>query len=81
MKTLYEGLQMTQTSMQKVFTKHGLVQIAPPEGEKFDPNLHEALFTQPAEGKTAGTVVTVTKVGYLLRGRTLRPAVVGVYAS
>jgi molecular chaperone GrpE len=72
---------MTQGSMKKVFTKHGLVQIQPAEGEKFDPNLHEALFTQPAEGKTANTVSTVTKVGYQLRGRTLRPAIVGVYTS
>lgn len=77
LKNLYDGLQMTEVQMQKVFLKHGLVRLHP-EGLKFDPYEHEALFHAPVEGKVSGTVAVVTKVGYKLHGRTLRPALVGV---
>ncbi|XP_038070965.1 grpE protein homolog 1, mitochondrial-like [Patiria miniata] len=78
LKTLYQGLQMTGTQLQKVFNKHNLHRIDP-MGEKFDPNLHEALFEVPAmEGKNPGEVAVVTKIGYRLHSRTLRPALVGV---
>ncbi|XP_066576170.1 grpE protein homolog 1, mitochondrial [Amia ocellicauda] len=77
LKNLYEGLVMTEVQMQKVFTKHGLVKLNP-AGQKFDPYEHEALFHAPVEGKEPGTVAMVTKVGYKLYGRTLRPALVGV---
>ncbi|XP_034020179.1 grpE protein homolog 1, mitochondrial [Thalassophryne amazonica] len=77
LKSLYDGLVMTEVQIQKVFTKHGLVRLNP-EGQKFDPYEHEALFHAPVEGKEPGTVATVTKVGYKLHGRTLRPALVGV---
>lgn len=77
LKNLYDGLVMTEVQIQKVFTKHGLVKISP-DGQKFDPYEHEALFHAPVEGKEPGTVAMVTKVGYKLHGRTLRPALVGV---
>lgn len=77
LKNLYDGLVMTEVQIQKVFTKHGLVKINP-DGKKFDPYEHEALFHAPVEGKEPGTVAMVTKVGYKLHGRTLRPALVGV---
>lgn len=77
LKNLYDGLVMTEVQMQKVFTKHGLVKLNP-EGEKFNPYEHEALFHAPVEGKEPGTVAVVTKVGYKIHGRTLRPALVGV---
>ncbi|XP_062239948.1 grpE protein homolog 1, mitochondrial [Platichthys flesus] len=77
LKSLYDGLVMTESQIQKVFTKHGLVKLNP-EGQKFDPYEHEALFHAPVEGKEPGTVALVTKVGYKIHGRTLRPALVGV---
>ncbi|KAM6220814.1 grpE protein homolog 1, mitochondrial [Rhynchocyon petersi] len=77
LKSLYEGLVMTEVQMQKVFTKHGLLRLNP-IGAKFDPYEHEALFHAPVEGKEPGTVALVSKVGYKLHGRTLRPALVGV---
>ncbi|XP_028284832.1 grpE protein homolog 1, mitochondrial isoform X1 [Parambassis ranga] len=77
LKNLYDGLVMTEVQIQKVFTKHGLVRLNP-DGQKFDPYEHEALFHAPVEGKEPGTVALVTKVGYKLHGRTLRPALVGV---
>lgn len=77
LKNLYEGLLMTEVQMQKVFKKHGIVKLNP-VGAKFDPYEHEALFHTPVEGKEPGTVALVTKVGYKLHERTLRPALVGV---
>ena len=49
-----------------------------PLGEIFDPNQHEALYQVPAPDKEPNTVVDVQTVGYLLNGRTIRPAKVGV---
>ncbi|XP_068611925.1 grpE protein homolog 1, mitochondrial [Brachionichthys hirsutus] len=77
LKNLYDGLMMTEVQIQKVFAKHGLVKLNP-DGQKFDPYEHEALFHAPVEGKEPGSVAVVTKVGYKLHGRTLRPALVGV---
>ncbi|KAG1960431.1 grpE protein 1, mitochondrial [Pimephales promelas] len=77
LKNLYDGLVMTEVQIQKVFKKHGLVKLNP-DSQKFDPYEHEAVFHAPVEGKEPGTVAVVTKVGYKLHGRTLRPALVGV---
>lgn len=78
--SLYEGLRLTESQLLKVFERHGLAKIAPAEGDKFDPNFHEALFQQPATpGKQQGTVAVVSKIGYKLHSRTLRPALVGVF--
>nr|XP_033805804.1 grpE protein homolog 1, mitochondrial [Geotrypetes seraphini] len=77
LKNLYEGLVMTEGQIQKVFRKYGILKLNP-LGAKFDPYEHEALFHTPVEGKEPGTIALVTKVGYKLHERTLRPAVVGV---
>ncbi|XP_073997370.1 grpE protein homolog, mitochondrial Roe1 [Rhodnius prolixus] len=77
LKNLFEGLTMTESELHKVFKRHGLVQLNP-LNEKFDPNMHEALFQQEVEGKAPGTVVVVSKIGYKLHDRVVRPALVGV---
>lgn len=77
LKNLYEGLIMTEAQLQKVFKRHGLNPLNPID-EKFDPNFHEALFQQEVEGKTPGTIVVVSKIGYKLHDRVVRPALVGV---
>uniref|UniRef100_A0ABD2W4A4 GrpE protein homolog n=1 Tax=Trichogramma kaykai TaxID=54128 RepID=A0ABD2W4A4_9HYME len=77
LKSLYEGLIMTEAQLHKVFKKHGLESLNPLD-EKFDPNQHEALFQQEVEGKKPGTVVVVSKIGYKLHERIVRPALVGV---
>ena len=74
---LHQGLQMTQAQLNQVFKRHGMEPINPLD-EKFDPNKHEALFQVPMPDKDVNTVVDVQKVGYSLRGRTIRPALVGV---
>ncbi|GCC36125.1 hypothetical protein chiPu_0014617 [Chiloscyllium punctatum] len=77
LKSLYEGLIMTEGQLQKVLCKHGLIKLNP-LGARFDPYEHEALFHTPVEGKEPGSVALVTKIGYKLHGRTLQTALVGV---
>lgn len=73
--SLYEGLKLTEAQLQKVLLKNGLTKIDA-VGDMFDPKVHEAMFEIP--GKKLGTVAVVSRVGYLLNGRTIRAARVGV---
>jgi molecular chaperone GrpE len=50
------------------------VEAFDPTGEPFDPQLHEALSTQPAEGTESGVVLETLEKGYRLNGQVLRPA-------
>lgn len=75
---LVEGLKLTEAELQKVFKKNGLTKFDG-KGDEFDPSLHEALFE--VAGENAGTVAVVSRRGYMLHGRTLRPARVGVVKS
>jgi len=77
LKNLFEGLTMTKDSLHQVFKRHGL-EVVDPINEKFNPNLHEALFQKECQDVDPDTVVQVTKVGYKLRDRCIRPALVGV---
>lgn len=77
LQNLYTGLEMTQAQMQTVFRRHGLTQLNP-VGMKFDPNEHQAVFVHHDATKEPGTVAVVSKVGYKLKDRTIRPAMVGV---
>ena len=73
--SLFRGLKMTESELQKVLAKNGLEKVDP-LGELFDPTFHEALFE--TAGEKPGTVGVVSRVGYVLHGRTIRPARVGV---
>lgn len=77
LQDLIDGLGMTLEEARRVFSKHGITAIDPLH-QKFDPNMHTALFEVPTEGVEEGTVVVVQKRGYLLHQRLLRPASVGV---
>ncbi|CAE6390121.1 unnamed protein product [Rhizoctonia solani] len=74
---LYEGVEMTQRSLLQSLAKYGVEQYDP-IGEKFDPNLHEALYMAPVPGKEPGTVIDTQKLGYKIKDRILRAAQVGV---
>lgn len=77
LKSLFEGLTMTQAQLNQVFKRNGLVSVNPID-EKFNPNYHEALFQQEIPNKESNTVVVVSKIGYKLHERCIRPALVGV---
>lgn len=76
-KNILIGLEMTVQEVTKIMEKHG-VKIISPEGEKFDYNLHQAMFEVPTEEAEPGTVVAVAQSGYVLHDRLIRPAMVGV---
>ncbi|KAL8841648.1 MAG: hypothetical protein Q9170_000862 [Blastenia crenularia] len=77
---LYDGLKMTETILMGTLKKHGLERFDPSEGEgeTFNPNLHEATFQTKVEGKEDGKVFMTQQKGFLLNGRVLRAAKVGV---
>jgi molecular chaperone GrpE len=77
---LYEGISMTNEGLDKAFAKNGLKKFGA-VGEKFDPNLHEALFEYPDPKGEAGCIGQVMKVGFMLNERVVRPAEVGVVKS
>ncbi|KAL5205939.1 hypothetical protein ABZP36_034148 [Zizania latifolia] len=77
LKTLLEGVDMTDKQLAEVFKKFG-VEKFDPLNEKFDPSRHYAIFQIPDPSKPSGTVASVVKVGYMLHDRVLRPAEVGV---
>ncbi len=68
---------MTQNIMTKILGKHGVSEYSP-VGEKFDPNLHEAVFEFADPKKPAGTVGEVAQMGYKIGKRILRAPKVGV---
>ena len=76
-KGLLDGVELTERELHKVLDKHGVKKFAP-LGEKFDPNLHQAMFELPDESRPAGTVAQVIQPGYMIAGRVLRPALVAV---
>lgn len=76
-KNILIGLEMTVQEVTKIMEKHG-VKIISPEGEKFDYNLHQAMFEVPTADAEPGTVVAVAQSGYVLHDRLIRPAMVGV---
>ena len=74
---LLEGVEMTLKDMLATFERHNIRRI-PSHGEKFDPNVHEAMFEVEAGPEDAGKVVQVIQEGYTHHDRVLRPARVGV---
>jgi molecular chaperone GrpE len=76
-KALLDGVELTERELLKVMEKHGISRLEP-QGLKFDPNLHQAMFEIPDASVPAGTVVQVVQPGYKIGERVLRPALVGV---
>lgn len=77
LKALAEGVEITERAMLNTLERHGVTQISP-EGQKFDPNFHQAIFEVPNPDVPNNTVVQVMQTGYAIGDRVLRPAMVGV---
>jgi len=77
MKALIEGVELTERELLKALEKNGVRQFTP-QGEKFDPNVHQAMFEVPDPSVPAGSIVQVVQPGYMIGERVLRPALVGV---
>ena len=78
---LIEGVELTMRELVNVFTKHGIKVISPAVGDKFDPQVHQAMFEAPVPGTTAGEIIQVSAEGFMLHDRLLRPAQVGVSSN
>lgn len=76
-KSLVTGIQLSWTELQSIIEKHGIKRVEP-YGEKFDYNLHQAMFEVPTADQPSGVVLEVVQHGYVLHDRLLRPAMVGV---
>ena len=77
LKEFVEGVSMTRDILKNVFEKFHVIEYSP-LGEKFDPNIHEALFAYEDKSKETGTVGQVFANGYKIKDRVLRCAKVGV---
>jgi len=76
---LHAGLKMTEEILMTTLKKHGLERFDPQhQGRKFDPRLDEATFMTKVEGKEDGEVFHTQSKGFMLNGRVIRPAKVGV---
>jgi molecular chaperone GrpE len=76
-KALVDGVELTERELLKVLERNGVKKFDP-KGEKFDPNLHQAMFEVPDAKVPSGSVVQVIQPGYAIGDRVLRPALVGV---
>jgi molecular chaperone GrpE len=77
LKSFLEGIEVTERELHKSMERHGIAKLNP-EGEKFDPNYHQAMFEIPTSDMPSGMVMQVVQPGYVLEDRVLRPALVGV---
>jgi molecular chaperone GrpE len=77
LKSLIDGVELTARDLSAALGRHG-VKKQEPQGEKFDPNFHQAIFETPDESLPSGTVTKVVQSGWTIGERVLRPAMVGV---
>jgi molecular chaperone GrpE len=77
LKALIEGVELTERELLKSLEKNGVKKFSP-QGEKFDPNLHQAMYEVQDAVEPPGHVAQVIQAGYMIGERMLRPALVGV---
>jgi molecular chaperone GrpE len=76
-KALLDGVELTERELHNALEKHGVRKFEP-QGEKFDPNVHQAMYEVPDPSKPSGIVAQVVQPGYMIGERVLRPALVAV---
>lgn len=77
-KNVVLGVEMTERALLKAFEKHQVRRVQPEKGERFDHNLHQAMFEVPTSAYPSGSIAEVVQSGYVIADRLLRPALVGV---
>ena len=76
-KAVMEGIKLVQKEFHRILEENGVEKIKT-EGQLFDPNVHDAIFSVEADDKPEGTILEEVRAGYLLNNRLLRPAQVKV---
>jgi len=79
-EAMREGVEVTLKQLTAAFERNLLKEVAPAQGDKFDPHLHQAISSVPSD-QPANTVVQLLQKGYVIADRTLRPALVVVSAG
>jgi molecular chaperone GrpE len=77
LRSFATGVEMTERLLLAALDRHQIKRIEA-IGQKFDSNLHQAMFEVPGTGQATGTVVQVLEAGYTISDRLLRPALVGI---
>lgn len=77
LKSVLDGIELTERDLLNTLERHGIKKIDP-VGQKFDPNLHQAMMEVPDPSVPSGTVTQVIQTGFVIGDRILRPALVGV---
>lgn len=75
LEKIVEGVELTLKMFADVLAKNGVTEVNP-EGEKFNPDHHQAMAMQPSPDLEPNTVMSVMQKGYLLNERLIRPAMV-----
>ena len=73
-----EGIELTKKELLSTFSNHEINELAPEEGEKFDPKFHQAMFEGPHSNIEKGNIIQVMANGFTIGDRLLRAASVGV---
>ena len=76
-KALIEGVDLTERELMKALEKSGVKKFSP-MAEKFDPNVHQAMYEMETQDVPPGHVAQVIQAGYMIGDRVLRPALVAV---
>ena len=76
-KAFIEGVEITERELLKTLEKNGVKKFSP-QGEKFDPNVHQAMYEVQTSDQPPGQVAQVIQAGYMIGDRVLRPALVAV---
>jgi molecular chaperone GrpE len=80
-KGLIDGIELTQRELLSVFRNHKITQVMPLVGDKFNPQIHEAMFEAPLPDTKAGNIIQVMSQGFMIGDRLLRAAQVGVSSN
>lgn len=80
-KGVFEGVELTLRELISVFAKHRIDPIVPQVGDRFDPQIHQAMFEAPLPDTKAGDIIQVMTEGFMLHDRLLRAAQVGVSST
>ncbi len=75
---IFEGIELTKKELLNTFSNHEINELAPEQGEKFDPKFHQAMFEGPHPSIEKGNIIQVMANGFTIGDRLLRAAQVGV---
>lgn len=80
-RAVIEGIEVIKKELGNVFTRYHIHSVNPQKGDNFDHNLHQVISQIPTDEVEKGKIYNVLQIGYSIKERLLRPALVGVAKS